>query len=249
MNYNYDWLNEFSYIEFPKIRDHDPEIICAGGMLTPDYLLSAYSQGIFPWYNDNQPILWWSLDPRYVLFPEKLHVSKTMRKLLKKTQYTRTVDKAFPDVIHACATMYRPGQDGTWINPDMMEAYIRLHALGFAHSVELWDGNSLVGGLYGVSLGNMFFGESMFSLVDDASKLSFIPFVWRLIDEGFFLIDCQMETHHLASLGGESIPRRIYLDILRRALAAPTRRGNWNKLWGNYPQSSTWNKFFNSQSL
>lgn len=247
MNHNYDWLKDFPYIEFPEIREDSPEIICVGGKLTPDYLLSAYTQGIFPWYADNQPILWWSLNPRYVLFPEKLHVSKTMRKLLKKTQYTRTVDKAFTDVIHACSSMHRPGQDGTWITSDMIQAYIRLHKLGFAHSVELWDGESLVGGLYGVNLGNVFFGESMFSRIDDASKLAFIPFVWRLIDEGFFLIDCQMKTPHLASLGGESIPRTVYLNLLQQALAVPTRRGNWNKLWKNYPQSSIWNKFFNSQ--
>lgn len=247
MRYTYDWLKGFSYVEFPAIHDDDPEIISVGGVLTPDYLLSAYSQGIFAWYSEGQPILWWSLNPRYVLFPEKLHVSKTMRKLLKKTKYTRTVDKAFSDVIHACASMYRPGQDGTWITPNMIKAYCRLYKLGFAHSVELWDGMSLVGGLYGVSLGNVFFGESMFSLTDDASKLAFIPFVWRLIDEGFTLIDCQMETHHLASLGGESIPRKVYLSLLEQALTAPTRRGNWNKLWKDYPISSAWNKFFNSQ--
>ena len=240
-----DWQSQFSYVEFPHIDESSQELIASGGELSPDFLLSAYSQGIFPWFSRNQPILWWSLDPRFVLFPQKLHVSKTMRKLLKKDRYKRTLDTAFPQVMESCAKTKRPGQDGTWITRSMLEAYCALHELGYAHSVELWDGKELVGGLYGVSLGSAFFGESMFSKADDASKLTFIPFVWRLVDEGFSIIDCQMETPHLAGMGGEALTRSEYLALLTRALAAPTKRGNWGKLFADYPESGAWNDFFN----
>lgn len=249
MSLSYDWIGEFSYIQFPEIHEFDDDLITYGGELSPDFLLSAYSQGIFPWFSDDQPILWWSLDPRFVVFPENLHVSKTMHKLLKKTSYTRTLDKAFPEVIRACASAFRPDQHGTWITSDMIDAYIKLHMLGFAHSAELWDGTTLVGGFYGVSLGNAFFGESMFSRVNDGSKLAFIPFVWLLQEEGFVFVDCQMETPHLKSMGGEEIPRKKYLTLLQRALEAPTRRGNWGSLYTNYPETDHWNRFFHADSL
>jgi leucyl/phenylalanyl-tRNA--protein transferase len=233
---------------FPPPSSADPRgILCTGGNLSPGLLLSAYEQGIFPWYNEDEPILWWSPDPRFVLFPEELHVSQTMRKLLRREDFELCLDRDFPSVIRACASSPRPGQDGTWIGPEMIEAYIELHRLGYAHSAEARRGGELVGGLYGVSIGSVFFGESMFSRADDASKAAFIPLVWRLCEEGFTLIDSQVYTDHLAGLGAREIPRIEYLRLLAERLeggrfSAATRRGDWSKLFVGFPDSSEYRR-------
>ena len=255
---------------FPDPRSADKSgIVCSGGNLSPGLLLSAYSQGIFPWFSDNEPLLWWSPDPRFVLFPARLHVSDTMRKLMRRFQAGKlpprsfaaaeaaaasgsappalpglelSLDRDFPAVIRACSGAPRPGQRGTWITEDMIEAYIELHRLGYAHSAEARLGGVLVGGLYGVSLGSAFFGESMFSLVPDASKAAFIPLVLRLREEGFTLVDSQVYTDHLAGLGAEEIPREEYLRLLAAALAAPTRRGDWSSLFPGFPASAEYRR-------
>lgn len=251
---------------FPDPRSADQSgIVCSGGNLSPGLLLSAYSQGIFPWFSDNEPLLWWSPDPRFVLFPGRFHVSDTMRKLMRRFQAGKlppgsaaapspggappalpglelSLDRDFPAVIRACSAAPRPGQRGTWITEDMIEAYIELHELGYAHSAEARLGGVLVGGLYGVSLGSVFFGESMFSLVPDASKAAFIPLVLRLREEGFTLVDSQVYTDHLAGLGAEEIPREEYLRLLAAALAAPTRRGDWSSLFPGFPASAEYRR-------
>jgi leucyl/phenylalanyl-tRNA--protein transferase len=215
-------------------------ILCEGGNLSPGMLLSAYRRGIFPWFNEEDPILWWSPDPRFVLFPAELHVSESMRKLLRRRSYDLCLDRDFPAVIRACSSVPRPGQRGTWITDDMIEAYIELHRLGYAHCVEARRDGRLVGGLYGVSLGAVFFGESMFSLEDDASKAAFIPLVWRLADEGFTLIDSQVYTDHMAGLGAREIPRTEYLRLLHERIAAPTRSGNWCLAFPDFPASAAY---------
>jgi len=217
-------------IVFPPVEYAEPEgLLAIGGDLSPERLLAAYSAGIFPWYSAGEPILWWSPDPRFVLFPDELRISRSMRQFLKKGNVRVTFDAAFPEVIAACGSRPRPGQDGTWITPEMRTAYNRLHALGFAHSVETWAGESLVGGLYGVSLGRTFFGESMFSVVPNASKAALIVLVYFLRERGFDLIDCQVETGHLGSLGARSIPRQEFIRILAQSLHHETLAGNWDK--------------------
>ena len=185
---------------------YPPGLLAAGGDLAPQMLLAAYRQGVFPWYSPGQPILWWSPDPRMVLFPAELKVSRSLRRRLARQDYEIRWDTAFREVMEACAAP-RPGQEGTWINAAMVDAYVRLFELGRAHSVETWMGGELVGGLYGVSIGCAFFGESMFSRVSDASKLAFVHLVRRLEAAGVGLIDCQMSTRHLASLGAREISR------------------------------------------
>ena len=218
-------------ISFPKPELASPDgLLAIGGDLSPERLLFAYECGIFPWYGDDEPILWWSPDPRFVLFPEKLKISKSMRQVLRRGDFTITFDKAFPAVIEACAAIHRPGQPGTWITEEMKEAYIRLHDLGFAHSVETWQGDELVGGLYGISLGNAFFGESMFAKTSNASKTAFITMVQRLEAKGFELIDCQTPTQHLGSLGAERILRDDFLRLLGETMQKDTLRGNWGKV-------------------
>ncbi|HAE21175.1 MAG TPA: leucyl/phenylalanyl-tRNA--protein transferase, partial [Spirochaetaceae bacterium] len=225
---------------FPKPDSASPDgIVCIGGNLSPGMLLSAYSQGIFPWFNAEDPLLWWSPDPRFALLPEELHVSDTMRKIIKKGRYRLSLDHAFAAVLRNCSSVPRPGQRGTWITEDMIEGYLRLHALGYAHSVEAWEGYTLVGGLYGIALGSAFFGESMFSLAPDASKAAFIPLVWRLKDEGFTLIDSQVRTQHVGSMGGRDMSRQEYLARLEQALLAPTLRGSWAELLPGFPSSKT----------
>lgn len=231
----FPWLEADDRFEFPDPRGASPEgIVCSGGNLSPGMLLSAYSQGLFPWFNDDDPILWWSPDPRFALLPEELHVSATMKKLLKKRRFELRVDSAFEAVIRACARTPRRGQRGTWITDDMVDGYLRLHELGYAHSAEAWLDGELAGGLYGVALGSAFFGESMFSLAPDASKTAFIPFVRALAARGCSLIDSQVRTDHVASLGGREMAREEYLDRLRAALAAPTPRGSWAGLSALY---------------
>lgn len=204
-------------------------LLAVGGDLSPLRLLSAYARGIFPWYSEGQPILWHSPNPRFVLTPDKLHVGRSLRKTLKAGTYTVRYDTAFAEVITACGEVPRPGQDGTWITPEMREAYLELHRLGFAHSVEAWAEGELKGGLYGVSLGAAFFGESMFARAPDASKVAFVTAVERFKSWGFHFIDCQVETEHLARFGAEHWPRRRFLSALATALESPTRRGPWTE--------------------
>jgi leucyl/phenylalanyl-tRNA--protein transferase len=202
-------------------------LLAVGGDLSTRRLLEAYRQGIFPWYSEAEPILWWAPDPRFILFPEELKVTRSMRQFLKKDMIRITYDRNFPAVIAACQKP-RPQQEAaTWITPEMQAAYIRLHKLGFAHSVEVWQGDVLVGGLYGVSLGRCFFGESMFSDVSNASKAALIDLVRRLQALDFSLIDCQVYTAHLGSLGGRHVPRSEFMGLLKRALQQKTLRGNW----------------------
>lgn len=202
--------------EFPDVSRAlcEPNgLLAIGGKLTPDCLLTAYRRGIFPWFSAGQPILWWSPDPRMVLFPERVRVSRSLRKLLRRSPYTVTLDEAFVEVIRGCSEP-RADDAGTWITSDMIHAYTRLHELGYAHSVEAWHEGSLVGGVYGVSIGRVFFGESMFFRARDASKVAFIHLVRQLQAWGFAVIDCQMRTRHLERLGAEEIPRPRFIALL-----------------------------------
>jgi leucyl/phenylalanyl-tRNA--protein transferase len=212
---------------FPPVDHAEDGLLAVGGDLRPERLVLAYSQGIFPWYERGQPILWHSPDPRMVLLASELRVPRSLRKTLKKGAYRVTLDSAFREVIAACAGIRRPNQRGTWITAEMKEAYAELHRRGLAHSVEAWRDGTLVGGLYGVSLGAAFFGESMFAKAPDASKAAFVTLVEQLERWGIGLIDCQVHTDHLARFGALEWPRRRYLAALRKALARPTRRGSW----------------------
>lgn len=192
-------------------------LLCVGGDLSPGRLLEAYRRGIFPWFSEGQPILWWSPDPRTVLYPAELKVSRSLAKTIRNRGFTVTVDRAFARVMEHCAdTRLRP--EGTWISPQMRGAYQHLHELGYAHSFETWHGDRLVGGLYGVALGGVFFGESMFSLERDASKVALTALVQAMIERGGSLIDCQVASTHLASLGARSIPRADFVDALGKAI-------------------------------
>lgn len=203
-------------------------LLAVGGDLSVDRLVLAYSQGIFPWYAEDDPILWWSPDPRLILYPEELHVSRSLRKPLRRRTFAVTLDRAFHRVIRACAGSRGPDHPGTWIVPEMVAAYESLHGAGLAHSVEAWDGDTLAGGLYGVSLGDVFFGESMFSRVSNASKVALVHLVEGLRRAGFDLVDCQVTTEHLMRFGAREIPRSRFLKELQQALKQPTRRGRWH---------------------
>jgi len=206
---------------------HEEGILAVGGDLRPERLLLAYEMGIFPWYSRHEPIMWWSPDPRFVLYPDQLKISRSMRPILNQGRFQITYDQAFEAVIRQCRTMPRPGQRGTWITGGMLDAYLSLHEQGYAHSAEAWQNGQLVGGLYGVSLGQCFFGESMFAQVSNASKATFITLVRDLQGAGFPFIDCQVYTDHLSSLGAEEIPRERFLQELDQALDAETLRGDW----------------------
>ena len=213
---------------FPPPDYADPSgLLAVGGDLSKERLLEAYRLGIFPWYSDDQPILWWSPDPRLVLDLKDFTISRSLRKTLKKAIFQVTFDHAFEQVIQACAVVPRAAQNGTWITEEMREAYINLHGLGYAHSVESWLGGELVGGLYGVSLGKAFFGESMFHLKTDASKVALATLVEKLKSWDFHFIDSQMTTEHMIRLGAKELPRRIFLKRLQLALRHPTKRGRW----------------------
>lgn len=215
---------------FPPVHLAEPDgLLAAGGDLTVARLLLAYQSGLFPWFSQGDPILWWSPDPRMMMRPNDAYRSKSMQQVLRRQTFRITFDQAFDAVIEACSEVPRAGQRGTWITTTMMEAYQALHREGFAHSVEAWQGDQLVGGLYGVSIGTAFFGESMFTRVSNASKAAFLTLCQCLEEEGFSLIDCQVYTDHLASLGAYEAPRPEFLDQLRQAVAHPTRRGNWGK--------------------
>lgn len=214
---------------FPPPDYADPSgLLAVGGDLTKERLLEAYRLGIFPWYSDDQPILWWSPDPRLVLDLKDFGISRSLRRTLKKGVFQVTFDHAFEQVIQACAVVPRAAQNGTWITEEMQEAYINLHGLGYAHSVESWFGGKLAGGLYGVSLGKAFFGESMFHLKTDASKVALATLVEKLKSWDFHFIDSQMTTEHMVRLGAKELPRRIFLKRLQSALRHPTRRGRWH---------------------
>ncbi|MBE7169511.1 MAG: leucyl/phenylalanyl-tRNA--protein transferase [Williamsia sp.] len=207
---------------FPPVQLAEPDgLLAIGGDLSTERLLLAYQNGIFPWY-DGPEILWWCPDPRFVLLPDELQVSKSMRQLLKREAFDFTVNQAFESVISHCKTVSRKDQDGTWISPEVKAAYIRLHQLGYAHSAEAWHEGELVGGLYGVRIGKVFFGESMFSKASNASKYAFIRYVQHLKQQGTVLIDCQVYTQHLESLGARMIDREDFLSMLRKfALSEP----------------------------
>jgi len=201
-------------IEFPEVSRANKEgLLAVGGDLSSERLILAYQQGIFPWYESGEPILWWSPDPRFVLFPDKLKVSKSMKQVLKNCDYTVTVNKAFAEVIQQCSDVKRNGQLGTWITNSMVDAYIELHELGYAKSVEVWKNDKLVAGFYGIDLGNyVFCGESMFTKENNASKVGFISFVQNT---NYRLIDCQLYTKHFESLGAEEMPRDVLMEYLK----------------------------------
>lgn len=217
------WLqrDDLSFPPLEKAMREPNGLLAAGGDLSPQRLLAAYRQGCFPWYQDGQPILWWSPDPRTVLYPDELHVSRSLRKRMRHGQFRVTFDQAFAAVIRGCAEP-RSYADGTWITTPMHQAYLKLHEMGVAHSVEVWEGEKLVGGLYGLAMGQLFFGESMFSRTTDASKVGFVTLVEQLRDWGFQLIDCQMPTAHLASFGARSISRRHFAETLAKYLDQPS---------------------------
>jgi leucyl/phenylalanyl-tRNA--protein transferase len=216
---DFPFLSENQRFKFPppeKAKHHS--VVAYGGNLSPGMLLSAYEQGLFPWYGEDDPVIWHCPDPRFVLFPEKLHVSRTMQKILRQNVFTVTFDKDFSGVITSCSQVKRPGQNSTWITVDIIEAYTELHRLGWVHSAEAYLEGELAGGCYGVLIGKVFFGESMFHLKPNASKAAFITLARMLFEKGVRLIDCQQHTSHLESRGAEDISRKEFLALLREAV-------------------------------
>jgi len=213
---DFPYLDKRDFYPFGDPEKWNDDIVGIGGNLSPGMLLSAYEQGIFPWYNPDDPVIWQSPDPRCVIFPEKLHISSSMRKILKTGEFQIKFDNDFLGVIKNCAEVKRRGQDGTWITDDIIKAYTELHHLGYAHSAEAWQGEELAGGCYGVIMGRAFFGESMFSKKSNASKAAFLCLAERLFENGIAFIDCQVPTKHLLSLGAEAMPRGCFLAMLRR---------------------------------
>lgn len=227
---------------FPQVHRalREPNgLLAIGGDLQPERLLGAYRRGIFPWFGQDDPILWWSPDPRTVLVPQRLHLSRSLRKRLRRRDLSVTQDRDFGAAIRGCAAP-RDAEGGTWIGPEMIAAYERLHRLGLAHSIEVWDGDPraggrLAGGLYGVAIGRIFFGESMFSRATDASKIALTHLCQRLSEWGFELIDCQMHTEHLASLGAQTMRRRAFVDRLARLCTPPQPSAHWNDGLVHFP--------------
>ncbi|MEP7109287.1 MAG: leucyl/phenylalanyl-tRNA--protein transferase [Ferruginibacter sp.] len=208
-----------SVIQFPPVElANEDGILAIGGNLSTERLLLAYRSGIFPWYNEGEPILWWSPDPRFVLFPGSLRVSKSMQSVMNNGRFRFTINRAFPLVIQQCKTASRKDQNGTWISPAMEDAYMQLHQLGYAHSAEAWLNGELAGGLYGIRIGSVFFGESMFTRISNASKFAFIKYVQQLQKEKVVLIDCQVYTTHLESLGAKMIERKKFIELLSENL-------------------------------
>nr|WP_294865102.1 leucyl/phenylalanyl-tRNA--protein transferase [uncultured Pseudogulbenkiania sp.] len=227
------WLNR--ELAFPSVENAliEPDgLLAAGGDLSPARLVLGYSQGIFPWFSPGEPILWWSPSERMVLFPAELRITRSLAKTLRNHPYEIRVDTAFREVMKACAAP-RDGQPGTWIGPGMVDAYCHLHELGLAHAFETWQQGVLVGGLYGVALGRMFYGESMFSRVSNASKLAFVHMSRHLQSCGFAMIDCQMYTPHLASLGARRIPRHEFLATLKELVGLSAPEGMWSYRYSN----------------
>jgi leucyl/phenylalanyl-tRNA--protein transferase len=222
------WLDPAT-VEFPPVDRALPEpngLLAVGGDLHPARLLAAYRRGIFPWYGERQPVLWWAPDPRAVLFPSAIRIARSLRKVLKRREFWVTMDRAFEDVVAACAAPRRTGE-GTWITREMMDAYVRLHDLGHAHSVECWQGGDLVGGLYGVGVGRAFSGESMFSRRPDASKIALVSLARHLQRWGYRLIDCQLYSEHLGRMGAVNIPRSDFTALLRACGAESGHPGPW----------------------
>jgi leucyl/phenylalanyl-tRNA--protein transferase len=215
---SFPYLDEKQRFRFPDPALSRKNLIAVGGNLSPGMLLSAYEQGIFPWYNPEDPILWQSPDPRFVVFPETLHVSASMKKILRQGKFSVTFDRDFPAVIRGCAAARRPGQAGTWISGDIIAAYTELHRLGWAHSAESWQEGELAGGCYGIRLGNVFCGESMFARRSNASKAAFLSLARVLFEGGTRFIDCQVPSDHLRSLGGTEMSRADFLSLLRETL-------------------------------
>jgi leucyl/phenylalanyl-tRNA--protein transferase len=217
----FPYLPENVYYRFPDPDKIDGDLVCIGGNLSPGMLISAYRQGIFPWFNEGEPVLWRSPDPRFVIFPQNLHVSASMRKVLRQKQFEVSFDRDFGAVISACAAASRPGETGTWITDDMIAAYKTLHRLGKARSAEAWQDGELAGGCYGVAIGTVFFGESMFFIRPNASKAAFLSLAGSLFRNGTTFIDCQVRTEHLAALGGMEISRKEFLRLLKRHTGRP----------------------------
>jgi leucyl/phenylalanyl-tRNA--protein transferase len=218
----FPYLGEYERYAFPKPGSspfEEESIIAVGGNLSPGMLLSAYEQGLFPWYNPDDPILWQSPDPRMVLFPDKLHIGTSMQRVFRKRCFEFALDRDFAGVIRGCAQMFRPDQEGTWITEDIITAYTELHRLGWAHSAESYQDGELVGGCYGIRLGRVFFGESMFAKRSNASKAAFLTLAQGLFTDGVAFIDCQVYTNHLASLGAQIMRRRAFLQLLTETLA------------------------------
>jgi leucyl/phenylalanyl-tRNA--protein transferase len=207
-------------------------LLALGGDLSPVRLLNAYAGGVFPWFSDGQPLLWWSPDPRMVFRTDGVHLSTRFRRGLRSSRWTLRADTRFRDVMEACAASPRPGQDGTWISPAMVEAYVALHALGYAHSIEVCDGDTLVGGIYGVAIGRMFFGESMFSAASGGSKVALAGLAYRLREWGWPLIDAQVENDHLLRMGAEHWPRERFLAVVREQVNAVEQPGAWTARFG-----------------
>jgi len=232
-------LRGYSY-RFPNPRHASDEgLLAYGGDLSVPRLLSAYRNGIFPWYNEGDPILWWSPNPRLLLFPNKFKVRKSFRRVLRSGKFSVTFDHSFKEVISYCAAVPREGQEHTWIVPDMQKAYLHLFEEGHAHSVEVYLEGKLVGGLYGLAIGKVFFGESMFSLASDASKVAFKALSDVLGRRGYDFIDCQMKTDHMVGLGAEVVSRDVYLDLLETALPKPGDLGDWKHFTWTYEESET----------
>ena len=235
-NYYIPPLSKYSSA-FPDPRQASDEgLLAYGGDLSSHRLLFAYKKGIFPWYSKDDPILWWSPNPRLLLYPEKFKVSKSFRRVLRSGKFSVTFDEHFSEVIARCATVFREGQESSWIVDEIIEAYTRLHEEGFAHSVEVYKEGKLVGGLYGVAFGKAFFGESMFSLVTDASKVAFKALSDVLGSRGYDFIDCQMKTDHMLRLGAEVVDRDLFLDALEVSIHKHTDLGSWKDLHWEYKE-------------
>ena len=225
---------------FPDPGQTNGDLIMVGGSVTAENIISAYKKGIFPWYSEKEPVVWWSLDPRFVLFPSRPHISRSLIREIRRQNYELSLDKAFREVIEGCQKIQRPGQSGTWIVEEMLEAYCELHYRGLAHSVEVWDEGELLGGLYGVSLGNCFFGESMYARRSNVSRIAFVALIGFLDDHGFGLIDCQVQTRHLGSFGAMDMPRNNFLKLLKKEISRPGINGNWEQMFQDFPKSSLW---------
>jgi len=210
----------------PQLATKDG-LLAVGGDLSKERLILAYRMGIFPWFSDGDPILWWSPDPRLVLYPSEIKISRTLQKIIKKNVFSVTLDTAFDAVITQCAQIRLQQNQGTWIVKDMIDAYCKLHSAGYAHSMEVWQQEELAGGIYGVSLGKCFFGESMFSRVSNASNVALVKLAKYLSELSFDLIDCQVPTEHLIRFGARKIPRKLFLNQLEISLNAPTQKGKW----------------------
>lgn len=217
-----------SFIFPPPQLAREDGLLAVGGDLSPTRLLVAYRMGIFPWYSEGEPILWWAPSPRLVLFPAELKVSRRLARTIRQNRFHVTLDEAFLDVISACARIRRENGEGTWIDHDMIDAYCSLHELGYAHSVECWRHGELAGGLYGLALGATFFGESMFSRIADSSKVALAFLARKLSAWDFDMIDCQIRTEHLMRLGAKEVPGPSFYDLLRKSVIKPDRRGKWS---------------------